>query len=137
MATRLRGAMLTRLSRESVEPAAQRLTRAMQVMMEGQGKEIAAARRALEGINPRRVLERGYSLTTDARGVAVRDANVLAAGDELVTTFARGLARSIVKGRDASGAASTLPALTQKRRVTVELRPAGEACPRGDQMGLF
>jgi exodeoxyribonuclease VII large subunit len=139
MATRLRGAILTRLSRESVEPAAQRLRRAMQVAIEAHGKEVAAARRALEAISPRKVLERGYSLTTDAQGVAVRDAGVLRAGDELVTTFASGSANSIVKVAGGGGPKNVadIPPATQKRRVTVELRPAADPKPRGDQMGLF
>ena len=139
MATRLHGAILTRLSRESVEPAAQRLRRAMQVAIEAQVKEVAGARRALEAISPRRVLERGYSLTTDAQGIAVRDAGVLRAGDELVTTFASGSANSIVKvtgGEVPKNVVDSVPPV-QKRRVTVELRPAGSTKPSGDQMGLF
>jgi len=130
MATRLRGAMLSRLARESVEPVAIRLARAMRVAIDGQMREVAGASRALEAVSPRKVLERGYSLTTDAKGAAVRDAATLVPGDEIVTTFASGTARSTVQG---TGGAAAAP----KRKVTIELRPAGEGPAGGDQMGLF
>jgi exodeoxyribonuclease VII large subunit len=41
-------------------------------------------------LNPRAVLERGYSITRDAQGRVVRDGSLLADGDRLDLVFARG-----------------------------------------------
>ena len=43
-------------------------------------------------LNPHAVLSRGYALALDAQGHAIRDASVLAAGDALQISFARGSA---------------------------------------------
>lgn len=50
----------------------------------------------LAAYSPYGVLERGYSLTTTADGVVVRDADALRTGDTLVTRFAKGMATSVV-----------------------------------------
>jgi exodeoxyribonuclease VII large subunit len=50
----------------------------------------------LKHLNPQSVLERGYSITHDARGVVVRDAGQLAVGEELRTTFSKGWAEATV-----------------------------------------
>ena len=50
----------------------------------------------LELLSPYGVLERGYSLTTDASGVVVSDAARLKPGARLVTRFAAGSAESVV-----------------------------------------
>jgi exodeoxyribonuclease VII large subunit len=48
------------------------------------------------GLDPQRVLARGWTLTTDERGHIVRTPNVLDAGDRLITVFSSGRAVSIV-----------------------------------------
>jgi exodeoxyribonuclease VII large subunit len=50
----------------------------------------------LKHLNPQSVLERGYSITHDPRGIVVRDAGQLAVGDELRTTFSKGWAEATV-----------------------------------------
>ena len=55
----------------------------------------AAAR--LRALDPRRVLERGYTITRDAQGRAVRAASAAAAGALLVTETADGEIRSRVE----------------------------------------
>jgi len=52
----------------------------------------------LEGLSPLGVLARGYTVTSRAgdRGTFLRDASELAAGDRIVTRFARGEAESVV-----------------------------------------
>ena len=58
--------------------------------------------RALDHLGPRRVLERGYSITVRASSsTPLRDPAEVRAGDELVTTLARGTVRSVAAG-DAS-----------------------------------
>ncbi|MDO8424915.1 MAG: exodeoxyribonuclease VII large subunit [bacterium] len=56
---------------------------------------VDAAARLLVGLNPARLLERGYAITTSG-GRIVRDAAQLRAGDMLHTRFARGSATSTV-----------------------------------------
>jgi exodeoxyribonuclease VII large subunit len=51
----------------------------------------------LKHLNPRSVLERGYSITENLQGSIVRDAAQLAAGEELKITFSRGWAEANVK----------------------------------------
>ena len=50
----------------------------------------------LTGMNPENVLAKGYSITTDAEQRLVKDASVLAAGDEISIRFARGRAAAKV-----------------------------------------
>jgi exodeoxyribonuclease VII large subunit len=62
--------------------------------------ELDVRERALAALSPRRVLERGYSITTRAgETAALRDAAAVAAGTQVVTTLARGELRSLVLGR--------------------------------------
>ena len=52
----------------------------------------------LESLSPLAILGRGYSLTRrSADGAAIRAADMLAPGDEIITRFARGQATSVVK----------------------------------------
>lgn len=64
----------------------------------------AALSAKLDALSPFAVLERGYSITTDASGAAVRDASALSPGDIVETRFAKGRARSrILPAADAEG----------------------------------
>jgi len=58
----------------------------------------AEARSKLALLSPYGVLDRGYSLTTDASGAVIRDAATLKPGDAIVTRFASGSAASVVSG---------------------------------------
>jgi exodeoxyribonuclease VII large subunit len=58
--------------------------------------EIERRRAVLEGLDPERILELGYTLTRRDDGSLVRDASSLHEGDTLVTRFALGTARSRV-----------------------------------------
>ena len=50
-------------------------------------------------LNPRAVLERGYSITRDAQGQVVRDGAILKEGERLALTFARGEASARVESK--------------------------------------
>jgi exodeoxyribonuclease VII large subunit len=56
----------------------------------------------VHGLDPRRTLERGFSITT-YEGLVVRDGTAVPEGGEIVTTLARGSLRSIVDGHTAEG----------------------------------
>jgi len=62
--------------------------------------ELAGSERALGALSPRRVLERGYSVTTrEGDPKPLTDAAAVNAGERIVTTFAAGHLRSLVLGR--------------------------------------
>ena len=56
----------------------------------------------LDAYSPFSVLERGYSLTTTADGRVIRDVGALSVGEEIVTRFREGSARSKVTGKKPS-----------------------------------
>jgi exodeoxyribonuclease VII large subunit len=58
------------------------------------GSELARRRATLEAADPARILRRGFTLTRDADGDILRDPSTLREGDELVTQFLAGSARS-------------------------------------------
>ncbi|MDP3176288.1 MAG: hypothetical protein Q8M76_00205, partial [Spirochaetaceae bacterium] len=55
------------------------------------------ASRVLSASSPEAVMARGFSVARRADGTAVRDASVLAVGEELALQFARGKARAGVR----------------------------------------
>lgn len=60
-------------------------------------ERLNASMRALEHLDPRAVLQRGYSIVRDQRGSIVRDAHSLNAGDPLDIRFAQGNAHARVE----------------------------------------
>jgi len=62
--------------------------------------ELAAKRRALENLSPKRVLERGYSITTVMGATTpIKDPAAVRTGQTLLTRLAGGELRSIVADR--------------------------------------
>ncbi|HEU0200541.1 MAG TPA: exodeoxyribonuclease VII large subunit, partial [Burkholderiaceae bacterium] len=61
---------------------------------------LAALRQAFDHLDPRAVLERGYSIVRDADGHVVRDARDIVLQAELHVTFAVGSARARVESKD-------------------------------------
>jgi exodeoxyribonuclease VII large subunit len=68
-----------------------------------QEEHLISWQRLLAAYDVDRQLERGYSLTMTAAGTLVRSADQLAEGDELVTRFADGTARSRVEEAGSGG----------------------------------
>jgi exodeoxyribonuclease VII large subunit len=68
--------------------------------LEGASAGLAARRQLLAAYDPRRLLERGWSITQDADGRVIRSIQPLRAGDSIITRFADGVARSTVTGTD-------------------------------------
>jgi exodeoxyribonuclease VII large subunit len=92
---RSRGKLVNRAQRLS-GPAAQQLA--------AQAQSVEHRREVLKLLDPRRQLERGWSLTRDESGKVVKSSKALRPGDRLITTFADGGASSTVTGIQDSGA---------------------------------
>src|SRR5688572_15089966 len=60
---------------------------------------VARLQAALAGMDPTAVLQRGYSITYDNKGLVVRDASLVKAGEHIKTTVAKGRIESEVKKR--------------------------------------
>jgi len=59
--------------------------------------QLAQQRRSLELLNPYKVLDRGYSITTDAEGRVLRDAAEVSPGTRLRTRLSNGHVESVVE----------------------------------------
>ena len=111
-----------------VAAAAAQLRQLMRARLERQAARLAARERELTHLNPRGILERGYSMTTVAEtGQPIRDASTLAPGDVIETTFARGQVLSVVGKGDRSRGA-------QRGRGGAQRQPADGP---GEQRTLF
>jgi exodeoxyribonuclease VII large subunit len=70
-------------------------------------RELDATDARVRAHDPVRLLARGFTVSRRADGSVVRDAASLVTGDELLTTFADGTARTRVEGVDLAGAPVT------------------------------
>ena len=88
-----------RLERLTAELASktQRLTRATKVDLQRKGASLAQLSRNLEAISPLSTLARGYSISFDAAGKALRSIEDTAEGHEISTRVNDGLIVSLVK----------------------------------------
>ena len=100
--------------------------------------EVGARERALSALSPRKVLDRGYSITTrEGDGRPVTDAAAVNTGERVLTTLAHGQLRSLVLGRgngtqaslfEETGPGHRAPGPGNERRGAGPLAPAaGEA----------
>lgn len=80
-----------------------RLAPAARGPLAAQRRELAHAEARLRLLDPRRVLERGFSLTRDASGRLLRSPAGLAPGDRIHTTLAAGTIESDVRALGAGG----------------------------------
>ena len=85
-------ARLTGLSRDLIERGSSELLK--------RRTRLELAARALDAVSPYAVLERGYSITRDASGRAVRSAEEIEVGAEVETVLASGKLRSTVTGAE-------------------------------------
>ncbi|MGH7023899.1 MAG: exodeoxyribonuclease VII large subunit [Caulobacteraceae bacterium] len=89
-----------RTSRQLLAQLSARLSFAASHRLEALAAELARLKGALASLNPTAVLERGYSLTRNAKGEVVVDAGRVAEGDRLTTTLAKGWIESEVRNKD-------------------------------------
>ena len=80
----------------AVEALGPRLAQAAAARLGSAEGRVAVAERTLEALSPLAVLERGYSITRDARGHAVRSAEDVEPGAEVETVLAEGRLRARV-----------------------------------------
>ncbi|MCB9759527.1 MAG: exodeoxyribonuclease VII large subunit [Alphaproteobacteria bacterium] len=85
-----------RLVRQRVAELEERLGRGAGQALDRGRHRLGTASARLDALSPLRVLERGYSITTDAEGRAVVDASALSPGDPVDLRFARGRATATV-----------------------------------------
>jgi exodeoxyribonuclease VII large subunit len=72
----------------------------LRALLQRRRLELEARERALGALSPKRVLERGYSITTrEGEAQPLRDASQVLTGTRLTTTLARGQVRSLTIGR--------------------------------------
>jgi exodeoxyribonuclease VII large subunit len=90
----------------NLEPLGQHTADLARRLQSASGQRIAdrearlrALERSLAALDPRAVLERGYSIVRDRDGNAVRDSGSIARGDRLDLTFARGTAQVRVEDK--------------------------------------
>jgi exodeoxyribonuclease VII large subunit len=83
--------------REIVGGRAERLEERARRALRDESARIDAAGARLRALDPRRVLERGYTITRAADGTVVRGAAAVAVGDELCTETADGVIASRVE----------------------------------------
>ncbi|QIS94666.1 exodeoxyribonuclease VII large subunit [Nitratireductor mangrovi] len=113
LAARLGGA------RDMLANAGRRADRAIAASGEGRRRTLAQATRLLETISYKSVLARGFALVTDAKGLPVKRAADLGAGDQVALQFADAAANAVIVGGD--GAAERKP-----RKVAEKPVPAGQ-----------
>jgi exodeoxyribonuclease VII large subunit len=87
---------ITALERARVE-LGRRLTDAARTRIDTTAARLGSIDSHLKHLNPELVLERGYSIVTNAAGTVVHDAAQIAPGEELTLGFARGAAQAEVK----------------------------------------
>jgi len=92
---------VTALARENAERA-RRLRQAALHRLDAAGALVKRVESHLKHLSPQHVLERGYSITTNAAGRIVRDSAEVACGEEVRIAFARGWAGALVKRKDAA-----------------------------------
>lgn len=91
-------------AQQRLETIEDRLGPAMQRAARDRRDRVASLSRQLEAVSPRQVLQRGYSITLDDHGHALRDAAETAAGARLRTVLAAGEVMSRVEGEGADAA---------------------------------
>lgn len=78
------------LSWEALQRRQERLPVGMKIQLDGQRKQLESMAGRLDAMSPLKVLARGYSITENSRGQAVRSAHDLAPGDHITIRLQKG-----------------------------------------------
>lgn len=89
-------------ARRALAPLPVRLGAAMRRLLEQRRSSLGAASANLQAISPLAVLGRGYAITLDAKGRALRDARDVKIGDRVRVRLDRGALEAEVKGTEES-----------------------------------
>jgi exodeoxyribonuclease VII large subunit len=128
-----------------IAPAATRLSQAMtrlprvlEQRLSQADQQLKAMTRTLNAVGPKRVLQRGYTYTTDADGKLIRSAKQIKDGDQLTTVMVDGKVQSVVgqTGTQAITAPQPITAPKPKTKTTSKRRSSPKQ-PNPDQPGLF
>ena len=84
---------------DHLEATLQRLHRGALQRLASQKAQLAQLARSLDGVSPLNTLQRGYSISFDAKGHVVRDLQSVQVGDSLTTRLADGSISSVVTGQ--------------------------------------
>ncbi|MFG0307305.1 MAG: exodeoxyribonuclease VII large subunit [Phycisphaerales bacterium JB040] len=126
------------LDRERLDRVEASLRRGVRGRVLDAGLDLESLERELEAVSPTRVLDRGYSVTTDLDGRAVRDATALRGGQRVRTRVASGVFESEVVGGAGSGPERDRPAPgPEPSRATPPARRKRSDRGGRDQMDLF
>lgn len=82
---------------KSVNACSDALLSSLNLSLEKKRAKLDQLAAKLSVLSPYSVLERGYSLTTNASGVVIKNAHTVKPGDEITTRLASGEIRSVVK----------------------------------------
>lgn len=80
-----------------------RLRRGMAVRIQALAVGLERQQENLVHLNPASVLERGYSIAYDSRGMVLRTSDGINVGDSIRVAFARGLVKASVTGKERDG----------------------------------
>lgn len=83
---------------KSVNACSDALLSSLNLSLEKKRAKLDQLAAKLSVLSPYSVLERGYSLTTNASGEVIKNADTVKPGDEITTRLASGEIRSVVKG---------------------------------------
>lgn len=97
----------------ALDARVQRLNLAIRAAIRTNSQSLDSLQRELAAVAPQRVLERGFSLTTDASGRVIRAANQASPGDTITTKLADGQLQSVVQV-DQNSTTSNSPPATPK-----------------------
>ncbi|MBC7771272.1 MAG: exodeoxyribonuclease VII large subunit [Pyrinomonadaceae bacterium] len=134
--TRLLSAMRSRLRATDVESPARRLPIAFSLDVQRQAASLDSLERALDLVGPASVLRRGYSVTLNESGAAIRSVADAKAGDRITTVVADGSIKSVVG--DAPPGSAPLPARAfVDKPIRQPRRTSTRQSQRADEPGLF
>lgn len=120
-------------ARTQLEHAVARISRVTQRRIENGMLQIKSLSRTLNAVGPTRVLERGYSYTTDTQGKLLRSIKDVIDGQSITTVLVDGKVQSVVRDQKSNTAQSIpdTPAPTPKRKKS------SRKTKSTDQPGLF
>ncbi len=102
-AARLDRAVRQRMGGPDLAGVERRLVTATRTLVARKKQALDADERTLSAVDPKQVLNRGYTMTFSPDGRLIRSAEALSEGATLVTRFADGTVRSNVDGRAGDG----------------------------------
>jgi exodeoxyribonuclease VII large subunit len=118
-----------------LQQATERLPRVIQRRVTQQEQLLKSLTRTLNAVGPGRVLERGYSYTTDSEGKLLRSVEDVTEGQQITTVLADGKVKSVVG--DQHGHTPSPKPTPMPQTPTPTRKKTSRKTPPTDQPGLF